>query len=371
MKSPALKQRIRTTSPTWQRLAVLWRWWVDELLGMLPRPIRAIVLTSEKHLYLEITDSELRTSWGTGKSSAAAGVFPLAQSRLTDEQKRSLSALVGKSHEIILSLPANKVLNKALTLPLVTEINLREVLGFEMDRQTPFTLEQVYYDHVVSKRDAKNGTLEVDLFVTPKTYIDSLLDQLRGLDIRPHHVSVQQPGADSALLDNLVPDEARQRRRDASRVVNLLLFLLALILLAAVIGQPMVEKSGTVDMLEAEVDVAMQKAQVVQRLGEEVEQLAMGSDFLIKKKKSTPLVIDILDELTRILPDDTWVNQLSIKNEELQFQGFADSAAALIPLIEASDTLHNPRFRASVTSSRTSDAERFHLSAETRASDSP
>jgi len=73
-----------------------------------------------------------------------------------------------------------------------------------------------------------------------------------------------------------------------------------------------------------------------------------------------------MDELTRILPDDTWITRLDIKGSELEIQGQSSSAAALIPLIESSSILQNPRFRSPVTQIPRSDAERFQLSAETR-----
>jgi general secretion pathway protein L len=77
-------------------------------------------------------------------------------------------------------------------------------------------------------------------------------------------------------------------------------------------------------------------------------------------------VLELLDELTRILPDDTWITRLDIKGSELEIQGQSASAAALIPLIESSSILQNPRFRSPVTQIPRSDVERFHLSAETR-----
>ena len=67
--------------------------------------------------------------------------------------------MTGETGEVILCLPADKVLTRTLTLPLATEENLREVLAFQMDRQTPFTVEQVYYDYGVVARGRKTRTV--------------------------------------------------------------------------------------------------------------------------------------------------------------------------------------------------------------------
>jgi general secretion pathway protein L len=84
----------------------------------------------------------------------------------------------------------------------------------------------------------------------------------------------------------------------------------------------------------------------------------------VEKKQATPLVLEIVNEVTRILPDDTWINQLDIKEQEVQIQGQSTSAAALIPSIESSEILQNARFRSPVTKMPGSSTERFHISAD-------
>jgi general secretion pathway protein L len=108
------------------------------------------------------------------------------------------------------------------------------------------------------------------------------------------------------------------------------------------------------------------KAELTRRLREQVEQLGTGSRVLVDKKQAMPLVLEIIDELTRILPDDTWINRLDIKGTEVEIQGQSAAAAALIPLIESSGRLRNPRFRSPVTRVPGSSTERFHLSAEVK-----
>ena len=83
-----------------------------------------------------------------------------------------------------------------------------------------------------------------------------------------------------------------------------------------------------------------------------------------RKNLTTLVTLEIINELTRIIPDDTWINRLNIKGQEVEIQGQSASAAALIPLIESSDLLRNPRFRSPVTKIPRLNTERFHLSAE-------
>ena len=182
--------------------------------------------------------------------------------------------------------------------------------------------------------------------------------------LQPHQASIRREQNAQPLPVNLLPDEARKRTRSSAKHLNHTLAILSLLLLAAIITLPLVNKIQVINILESRMTIASDKVEVIHRLNDEVERLNTGSVFLYDKKMNKPLVLEIINELTRILPDDTFINRLVIKGNEIQIFGQSTTAAALIPLIESSDSLHNPRFRSSVTSSLGTDAERFHLSAE-------
>jgi general secretion pathway protein L len=361
--SPKIKNPVKLPSPRLYQAAQWWHWWVDELTGMLPAMLRSALLPNVERLFIKAAQDHIVIGQDEDALTEDAETYPLPPQPLEQQQAQTLRKLVDRSREIVLLLPQSKVLSKKIELPLVTESNLREVLGFEMDRQTPFSVNQVYFDHAISKRDSRAGIIEVELVVTPRKYLDDLLARLAETGILPHRASPQQSAQDRNPI-NLLPEQARPRTRNSARHLNLALTLIALALLGIMIALPMLKQAQRIDALAAEVDIKMRKAQVIQRIGSNIEELSSGANFLVDKRRSTPLVLELIDELTRILPDDTWVNNLTIKGNEVQIQGFSTASAALIPIIEASDRFHNPRFRASVISSQDSDDERFHLSME-------
>ena len=357
-----LKTRFKFATPRLYRLAGFWSWWIAELGSMLPKSIRTATLPSVERLYLELNGSEVIASRGTSETYHQVGRYPLTAAALHHEQE--VEDLAGRTREVVLCLPTDKVLVKTLTLPLAAEENLREVLGFEMDRQTPFSLEQVYYDHIVTARKPRKNALTLDLVVTPRLFLDDLLSKLKDIGFQPHQATICLEETRQPLPVNLLPAEDRQHRPDSARHLNLALGVLTLVLLLGTIALPLVNKLHVIHALEARVELATGKAELTRRLREEVEHLGTSSRFLLEKKQATPLVLEIVNELTHILPDDTWINRLDIKGQEVQIQGQSTSAAALIPLIESSDSLHNPRFRSPVTKMPGSNTERFHLSAE-------
>jgi general secretion pathway protein L len=363
MNMTSLTSRYTFIAPLLHTLTGFWSWWIAELGGILPKSVRAAMLPSVERLYLELNGEEVITRRSTSESSQEIGRYPLTATALDAGQAQELEELVSRSREVVLCLPSDKVLVKSITLPLVAEENLREVLGFEMDRQTPFSLEQVYYDHILSARNSKTGTLSLELVVTPRQYLDELLSKLADVGFQLHQVSICRDSGQAEAI-NLLPEQARKHRPDSARYLNLALGVVVLVLLLGAIALPLMNKLHVINTLEARAELVTAKAEVIQRLREEVEQLGAGTRFLVEKKQATPLALEIIDELTRLLPDDTWINRLDIKGQEVEIQGQSASAAALIPLIESSDRLRNPRFRSPVTQLPGSNNERFHLSAE-------
>jgi general secretion pathway protein L len=109
------------------------------------------------------------------------------------------------------------------------------------------------------------------------------------------------------------------------------------------------------------------KADAVKKLEHKFELLTTTSRFLTEKKKTSPVTVAVLAELTRLLPDDTWLYQFELNGKEVLIQGEASASSAIIGLIEASPLFGNVTFRSPVTQNRVTGGERFNLAAEVEA----
>ena len=68
----------------------------------------------------------------------------------------------------------------------------------------------------------------------------------------------------------------------------------------------------------------------------------------MNEKRARGKLLDVVDEITRLLPDDTWLLELEVRGDEVQMRGETPNAAQLVGLLEASKRLHNARFRSPV-----------------------
>jgi general secretion pathway protein L len=86
------------------------------------------------------------------------------------------------------------------------------VLGFEMDRLTPFRAEEVYYDHRVLGRDAAAGTIDVLLAVARREIVDARLAQMRELGVSVQGVQVREDAPRAGPALDVLPTGQRGER---------------------------------------------------------------------------------------------------------------------------------------------------------------
>ncbi len=332
-------------------LGAFLRWWGTGLLACLPASVQRLLVKPPSSLVLEVFDEEILAAQEQGGVRQDLGRYQL--------QEGGLQALASKVKQIVLRLPANKVLSKVIALPLAAEVNLRQVVGFEIDRLTPFSPTQIYYDVDVVERQPAARRLQVRLFAAPRSLVDGQLKRLAEMGLFVNGVHVE--GADTRV--NLLPSERRPGKNRVAQSLQWTLASLALLLLVAVAFLPLWQQRSLVLDLMPQVNVAQAKAEEVLALREALDVSIKSSHFLLQKRRDSVFAINILNELTRILPDDTWVEQLEIKEDEVQVRGQSLQATRLIELVEASDLFYQAVFRSPVTVDRRTNRERFFLSA--------
>jgi len=349
--------RIRYADPLLGRLRSFWRWWSGELIELLPEKLQKAIAHRQQRLYVEVDKDTLLLSLGNHAAQREVLRLPFDMPDAED------SDIPREVQQTILLVPDDKVLARRITLPAAAEENLREVLGFEMDLHTPFEAAEVYYDYTIVGRDSSRQQLTVDLVYAPREAVDALVDDASSLGIRTDIVTCRR--RDNANLQpvNLLPQELRRTRRFDVKSLNLALTALLAVLLVAAITIPIVQKNRAIAAVEAQVQVAATEAREGAELRQDLEKMAEASQFLVQKKASDLMIVELIDEISRILPDHTWVARVDLSGNELQIQGQSSSASSLISIVESSPWFENARFGSPVVQIAGTDNERFHIAA--------
>ncbi len=291
----------------------------------------------------------------------------LREERAIDAQDISAQAEINHwldNHEnaadLILLIPPDKRLTKNLTYPLASEKDLRAVLGHDMDKQTPFTTGQVYFDYTIARKDRESGKLRVDLHLVLKKTLRDLLGVLSFLTLRPKAAAADIDTLADGI--NFLPVEERPIKDSFYQRVKLTaLFSIILILVALYL--PLARYNAIAKELERDVGENRTQAMQAQTLIDRKRVILERADFLQNQVRYQTPFIRLLHEVTRSLPDDTWLTQFIINEGQMQIRGETIAAASVIRLIEQSDYFENAEFRSPVTKSSGGTREEFHITA--------
>lgn len=336
--------------------AAFWRWWREGLLGWLPLRTRRKLAGSRRRLIVEPSPDGLALFRQEDGEPEV-----LSHQSWESASRETLHKLIRTERPtaIVLRMRADRALTRVVMLPIAAAAKLRQVLGYEMDRLTPFSANQLYYDALILDRQLEQRRIRVELSVLPRTEVDATLEALAALGIAPDIVDII--GGRRGV--NLLPVEKRPKRGVWPRRLQNLLIIVSLSLVLAAALLPLWQHRALVIRLQKQVDILQKDSGQVLNLREQLEKAVQSSRFLLQKKQSSPPVIELLRELTAILPDNTWLERLQIKGDTLQLIGQSSSASALVGVIEESKLLGSVAFSSPVTNDRRTGKERFVLGA--------
>ena len=356
-----------------QRLAAFWRWWSGELAQLVPEALSAQGRVARLPL-LSIENEVVALVAPPGTVAAESPRVDLAALDSVRARAAVRSMLEGAGEtrgRARLALAHGDALVRRVNMPLATEENLDQVLGFEMDRLTPFRAEDVYHDQRVVSRDAAAGTLSVLLAVARRDLVDARLERLRAAAVSVQGVALrEEPSHPGAPLDLLPPDQRGEGETRTERVLRRSLAAATALLLFAVLFLPIWQKRETAIALNPVVAKAKQDAEAADAIGRDLERHVADYNFLLAKKHGAYPALAYIEEVSRLLPDHTWVQELQIKNtgktRELQIQGETNSSAKLLETLAQSELLQDVNTRGTVTRGSVPGSERFMLTATTK-----
>jgi general secretion pathway protein L len=342
------------------------QWWLGELATLLPSGGGDFSMETAVVAHWSPECIQLhRIVQGALAPEAEVGVNTLDAAGKKVALQRTLDKLRADRRHVLLGLPARQVLRKTVQLPLATEENLRQVLEYQVDQLTPFSAQQVYFGFQILARDVGRGVLTVDFLATPRAAVDDAVSALAECD-----VPVAGVFADSLLVQgqfvNLLPTVRAMRTSVWRQGANPWLAGVAGVLLLTALAMPLVIKREAIVQLLPWVDKGKKAAEITDALRRDLEAQVAEHNFVLEKRAATLPVVLAMEELSRVLPDDTWVVQLDIKGKELQIQGETSSSSRLIGLFEQSPALYDASFRSPLTKGQTQGVERYHLAIKIR-----
>jgi general secretion pathway protein L len=273
------------------------------------------------------------------------------------------ASLAGGPLPVWLHLPAGLLLEKHLALPLAAERELTRVVGYEMDRETPFSAEEVYWDSTVEQRDRANGKLKLRLSLVPKAPVEALIGKLKAAGLAP--TALDAALAEGGSRQIALARGARQRGLVGAQAVPLAAAACAALLLLAIIV-PFIRQAIELGQVEDRIATLQPAVDEAEALRKRIEGSGAGGDVLTGERAKIGDALRVLAATTQSLPDDTHLTDFTMRQRKLSLVGQSADASKLIGVLSQDPTIQNPAFTAPVVSAPGAHMDVFSIGAEAR-----
>jgi general secretion pathway protein L len=297
-------------------------WWTTQMRSLLPGKLGAGRLSDALIIAIDRLDDEDAPS---GPISGALMHRRGGQETLagTLDLDGPAPALAAARLAVGLRLPPEAVLVREVVLPLAAARDLQTVLGFEIDRLTPFSTSELYWGVSGITQDRARGKLRLNLSCVVRAQVETLRQALGRIRLSPSFIDTGTGRIDLATAG------------PAARRTQYALAALCGVLAIACIAVPLVQQQIALDQ----------------------------SANAIAQEEHAGDALNVLATLTAALPDDTWLSDFTLKSGDLSFDGQSANAARLIGLLSAVPGLRDPSFTAPVTRSADGKADLFSIHA--------
>jgi len=338
------------------------QWWGEELRNAMPTQFRARMQYARRRLLIQLGEGDISLSVDDASSVQSLDTFSVeGDAQLQQQRIRELlqqHELTEVSRDFL--LPDSVVLRTQVVMPLAAESNLRQALAYEMDKHTPFQVEEVFYNWRILNRDREAGQVHFELYVTQREPVEAQVEFLKRLGLAPTGVDVASEGRPLGI--NLLPEISRHRIINQQVRVNWAIAAVTVFLMVFVMAQSLWLREHQVKTIGEAIENVRAEAMAVQQIRKQIDDASEAAGFLQTHKIQNGYKVEILAELTRVLPSNTYLDRLSLHGETTQMQGQSDNAQSLIELINDSPHFENASFRGPTRLDNRSRKEIFDLS---------
>jgi general secretion pathway protein L len=335
----------------------LWRTWLSEIFSW----------ATDYDAFAELADCRL-----TELQVTETGYRLIRRSDLTtDRQQRALAESedltilcnsLAKSESVSVSVGLKCCLVRQVEVPLIAARKIAQLLELDLARVTPFQPEDVYSAFFSRNQAANRTSLPVEHVIIRRNILAPVLAAIEGRGASAVAITVRD-GTDPALPIALAPDGAPFHRKRAqlwlkAAAASVGLAACAAAILAAIAINQQIETLAAIQISTATYE---QQAIAVRQKLDTIKAASLEISTLAAWSSGGRQILLALEELSRLLPNDSHLDGLSIEGQHLLADGTAKAPERLITIFESSNHFANVAFAAPVFRNAGEDESRFSI----------
>jgi general secretion pathway protein L len=320
-------------------------WWAGELAQLLPARGRALPRGDFIVALYDGATIQLAASGRRGIEELGVVDCPTAERGL-DRNAALLAEQVRHSGlPLVLRLAPELGLEAFDRLPRAARKELRQIVANRIDGLTPWAADAVLFD-TISVTPAADGMLDVVLAVAPRRSVQRATETLELLGLVPDVIDL----GDGDAMGPPTHDLGRAgHRRHLPRFVPIAggLFVFAALAAGIFAYFDAQSRAAALDQRRAYAAMLEQRLEDLPSLRARIADLESEGRAVLERHLARPSALMTIETLSRLLPDNVWLESLTLAEGRLQLAGYGSDAARLPSLLEGHPSFHSAALTAS------------------------
>jgi len=261
-----------------------------------------------------------------------------------------------KKQLFVLALDETKYLYRQLSNHLLPDYRVSELAELDLISQTPFERSDVYLI-----ADNCNGSGR-GYYILKKSILHSLIDSCKKSKIKTKTLLLTGNDNQFSIKISEVYKFVSESvfRRNLKIAFAFLIIMTSC--LTVVHFHWRYEKAG--NSLDEQIVIVSKDVAQVRSIVANQKALSNRLKNVLDLKKNASSTMEVWEELSRILPDSSWLSVLKVSDDEIIISGFSRAAASLIEIIDSSPIFAQAGFDGPVVAIAGKNIQRFAIRAK-------
>ncbi len=333
-------------------------WWTGELASLVPKWWREGGRQADSGIVIAVQQGQL-SFVKNGSRGANTGHETLSEQALLDNLARR--GRPGVPVAVRLRLPHAACLTRRIEIPERAKTEAGRILALDFERATPLSAAEVYTAHYQDSAPAAKGSTGFVQLIVKKATLDGAIARLETVGATVTAADCWSEDGAAVLPVNFLehsPVNTRTGQASGPGMARVLAGA-ALVLAMSSIWISIDRQNSALGELESQTEAARAELSGLEKVRGTADTMAKEGDAVGALKADRPMAVQMLDELTRLLPDSTYLTDFSSDDDTVSISGFAQSASELVPVLERSQMFSGAAPGAPVTFDDIRNKERF------------
>ncbi len=326
-------------------------WWTGELKSMLPPGLRSGGGLPKTDMVVLAQNGEL-----TGTVPPVPGVAG-TESILAGIEQRSLR----RPLRVRIRIPLAECLVRAVTVPRAALPDVARIAALDLERTSPLRRSDIHSAVILTEASRGRGPATAEHIVIKRAKIAGLQALIEGAGAELAGVDCYRSDPAAPLPVDLLNDRegpAGDRHGATFFTAGRLATAAAALGFAALAITTLRHETA---LLSLQDETAAMRSRVLAARSQRAEGDQSAGPAFARKKSAYPPVVEILEDVSRRLPDTAYVTELRLADGTVELGGFGRPVRSLAPELEKSPFFESATITAPIVTDEALQKERFEI----------